>query len=118
MSTDFTTLAERFGTPLYVYDANVLRADFARLRAALHPDLEIFYSLKANPNISVFALLHSDGARAEVSSLAELRTARLAGAAPENTIFLGPGKSEAELVACVRDGVHAIVAESFEEVRR
>ena len=41
--------------------------------------MEIFYSLKANPNVSVCALLRSLGARAEVSSLVELMTARRAG---------------------------------------
>jgi diaminopimelate decarboxylase len=116
--TDFKALAEQFGTPCYVYDGRVLREDFARLRAALHPDLEIFYSLKANPNISVFAMLCREGARAEVSSLAELRTALLAGIGPQDVIFLGPGKSQEELVACVETGIRAIVAESLDEVER
>jgi diaminopimelate decarboxylase len=109
-------LAQEFGTPAYVYDGDRLLQDFSSLRKSLDPALEIFFSLKSNPNISVFHLLHSAGARAEVSSLAELRTALRAGAAPEDIIFLGPGKSRDEIVACVDAGIHAIVAESLEEI--
>ena len=113
---EYEELAERFGTPLYVYDGDVLAAKIAGLRRELHPALEIFYSLKANPNISVFDVLRAGGARAEVSSLVELRTALAAGTPPENVIFLGPGKSERELVGCLEAGIHAIVCESFAEL--
>ena len=58
----------------------------------------------------------ASGARAEVSSLTELITARRAGIGPENIIFLGPGKSEVELAACVEAGIRAVVVESFAEL--
>ncbi|MFI0367306.1 type III PLP-dependent enzyme [Actinomadura sp. 1N219] len=109
-------LADEFGTPLFVYDGEVLRDRFQGLRDRLHPAMEIFYSLKANPNVSVCALLHSLGARAEVSSLVELRTALLAGVDPQDVIFLGPGKSRRELAACLDEGVYAIVCESLPEL--
>ncbi|WP_165984868.1 diaminopimelate decarboxylase [Streptomyces sp. YIM 98790] len=114
----YRELAERFGTPLYVYDGDLLTATVTGLRRALHPALEVFYSLKANPNISVFAALRAGGARAEVSSLVELRTALAAGTEPENILFLGPGKSEEELAACLDTGVYAVVCESFAELDR
>ncbi|MEH1166480.1 type III PLP-dependent enzyme [Micromonospora sp. CPCC 205539] len=123
MSEEFTVqgipvgeIAERFGTPMYLYDADVLRGQFTALRAALHPAVEIFFSLKSNPNLSICALLGSLGARAEVSSMAELVTAQRAGIAPENIMFLGPGKSIAELTACVRSGIGALVCESLGEL--
>ncbi|MEI5527099.1 type III PLP-dependent enzyme [Streptomyces brasiliscabiei] len=109
-------LARRYGTPLFVYDGAVLRDRFHGLRDRLHPAMEIFYSLKANPNISVCALLHSFGAGAEVSSLVELTTALRAGVPPEQVIFLGPGKSREELAACLDTGIHAVVCESLPEV--
>jgi diaminopimelate decarboxylase len=109
-------LADRFGTPLFVYDGQALEDGFAELRTRIHPDLELFYSLKANPNVSVCAVLHAAGARAEVSSLVELMTARRAGVAPEDIIFLGPGKSREEIQACVAENIHAIVAESLPEL--
>jgi diaminopimelate decarboxylase len=109
-------LAARFGTPLFVYDAEVLTASFDELRDALPPAMEIFYSLKANPNVSVVGVLAAAGARAEVCSRAELRTALLAGIDPDDVIFLGPGKSTADLAACLDAGIYAIVAESFDEL--
>ncbi|MFJ7151883.1 type III PLP-dependent enzyme [Streptomyces sp. NPDC100445] len=111
-----TRLAEEFGTPLYVYDGEEISGRFRDLRTRLHPALEVFYSLKANPNISVCALLHRCGARAEVSSLTELVTARRAGVAPHDIVFLGPGKSTTELGACLDADIHAIVCENLDEL--
>ncbi|EFL35364.1 diaminopimelate decarboxylase [Streptomyces viridochromogenes DSM 40736] len=111
-----SAIAEEFGTPLYVYDTDVLRHTYEELRALTHPAVDIYLSLKANPNISVCGYLGSLGAGAEVSSLVELETARRAGVAAEDTIFLGPGKTRAELEACVAAGLRAIVCESLEEL--
>lgn len=114
----YEELARRYGTPLYVYDGEVLTETVTGLREALHPGVEVFFSLKSNPNISVFSVLRDGGARAEVSSLVELRTALAAGTEPGDIIFLGPGKSEQELAACLDEGVYAVVAESFGELDR
>ncbi|MFI5776156.1 diaminopimelate decarboxylase [Nocardia sp. NPDC051570] len=113
---DVSDLAAEFGTPLYLYDGRMLAGRITELREALHPRLEVFYSLKANPNVSVCALLHAHGARAEVSSMAELLTAREAGVSPGDIIFLGPGKSRAELAECLRQGIYAIICESLHEL--
>ncbi|MEU9359837.1 type III PLP-dependent enzyme [Streptomyces sp. NPDC048301] len=111
-----TELAEEFGTPLYLYDGDALSGRMKELAELLHPRLEIFFSLKANPNVAVCSLLHAHGARAEVSSLAELATARKAGVAPRDIVFLGPGKSREELEECLDGGVHTIICESFGEL--
>jgi diaminopimelate decarboxylase len=109
-------LAARFGTPLYVYDADTLRSTYTALREGLHPGVDVFYSAKANPNISVCGLLRSMGAGMEVSSMAELVTALRAGTAPDDIIFLGPGKSRADLQACLDHGIYAVVCESLDEL--
>ncbi|MCQ1581969.1 type III PLP-dependent enzyme [Streptomyces parvus] len=109
-------LAETYGTPFYLYDGDALEGRMRELREAFDPRLEIFFSLKSNPNVAVCALLHAHGARAEVCSLTELLTARRAGVAPEDIIFLGPGKSRAELAACLDEGVSAVVCESLQEL--
>jgi diaminopimelate decarboxylase len=111
-----TDLAREYGTPLYIYDADRLVAQFTRLRARLDPALDIFYSLKANPSLAVCAMLGSLGAGAEVSSLAELVTAQRAGVDPTDIVVPGPGKSSVELAACLEAGVHAIICESFGEL--
>ena len=109
-------LAQRFGTPLFVYDGDELQRGFGELRAALDPALEVFFSLKSNPNVAICQLLRDAGARAEVSSLTELMTARWAGVPPTDVIFLGPGKSRRELAMCLEEDVFAIVVESFDEL--
>lgn len=111
-------LAERFGTPLFVYDADALIAQYQGLRSRLDEAVELLYSLKANPNVAVCQVLRRLGAGAEVSSLAELVTARRAGVAAEHTAFLGPGKSEAELAACARGEAGLLIAESLAELDR
>ncbi|MFF1906160.1 type III PLP-dependent enzyme [Kitasatospora sp. NPDC058218] len=110
-------IAEQFGTPLFVYDAEVLRTVYQSLREGLHPAVDVFLSLKANPNVAVCGYLGSLGAGAEISSLVELMTVQRAGIAPENVIFLGPGKTRAELEACVAANLHAVVCESLDELR-
>jgi diaminopimelate decarboxylase len=115
---DFSDIATRYGTPTYVYDGDWLVENLTRLRADLHPSLEVFYSLKSNPNRGVYDVLRAAGARAEVSSLAELRTVLAAGTDPGHIVFLGPGKSEEEIVACVEAGIYAVICESFAELDR
>ncbi|WP_407288464.1 type III PLP-dependent enzyme [Streptomyces sp. BP-8] len=113
-----TDLAEEFGTPFFLYDADRLERDYREVRRLLHPGADLFFSLKANPNVSVCAVLGALGSGAEVSSLAELRTALWAGIAPQDVIFLGPGKTPREIEACVRTDLRAVVCESPAELRR
>jgi len=112
----YRRLAGLHGTPLFVYDGRGITGALAELHRALPAGVEVFYSLKANPNISVCSLLAAHGAHAEVSSLTELETAVAAGVAPRDIIFLGPGKSRQELSACIDAGIYAVVAESFGEL--
>jgi diaminopimelate decarboxylase len=112
---DLSDLLHLSQTPFYVYSGGVIRSKHARLTRAL-PGMEVFYSLKANPNPAICRLLRSLGARAEVSSIAELRTVLKAGFRPENIIFLGPGKTEREIRAVLNAGVYAMVVESAQEL--
>lgn len=113
---DVHAIADEFGTPLYVYDGDVLRAGYQDLRKRLHPAIDIFYSLKANPNVSVCAILGSLGAGAEVSSMVELETAARAGVSPSDVIFLGPGKTADDLRICLERDIRAVVCESVAEM--
>ncbi|NJQ01904.1 type III PLP-dependent enzyme [Streptomyces sp. PLAI1-29] len=110
-------IAEKYGTPFFVYDSQVLADTFHGLDEVLPSGVDILFSLKANPNISVCSFLGRQGAGAEVSSAVELMTALRAGIDPDDIIFLGPGKTEADLSACVATGIHAVVCESLPEVR-
>lgn len=109
-------LADRFGTPMYVYDGDVLRETYQRVRELLSPQIRILYSAKANPNLSVCGVFRTLSAGLEVSSLAELEIAIRAGFDPDDIIFVGPGKSLEELRACCARGIHAVVCESLDEL--
>lgn len=111
-------LVERFGSPLFVYDAEVVRERWRALREALPPDVDIYYAVKANPSLAVLALLRSLGAGAEIASAGELQAALRAGFSPERILFAGPGKRRDELEGAVRAGVRAVHAESEAEILR
>lgn len=108
--------AHRFGTPLYLYSGEQIRATYQMLKKMLPRQIDIFYSMKANPLLSIGELLQAEQASCEVCSYAELYTALKAGFAPENIIFVGPGKSVEELELCVTNHIYAVVCESINEL--
>jgi diaminopimelate decarboxylase len=108
-------LAKEFGTPLYAYDAALLRARLATLRAHL-PGIDVFYSVKANPNLAVIAVFAREGAGLEVASAGEYLRARAAGGEPGRIVFAGPGKTGEELRLVVAKGIGEIHVESREEI--
>ncbi|MBL8569080.1 MAG: type III PLP-dependent enzyme [Phreatobacter sp.] len=109
-------LARDFGTPLYAYDAGLIRRAYRGLADALSGFARIHYSIKANPNVEIVRLLLAEGAGVEIASLGEYRAARQAGADPRDILFAGPGKRRHELEEVVRDGIGEIHLESFEEI--
>ena len=99
-------LIERAGdTPLFVYDANMLRARAARLRAAMPADLAIHYAVKANPFAPVVELMAGLVDGLDVASAGEMVLALGAGGEAGAMSFAGPGKRDRELVAGIRAGV-------------
>jgi diaminopimelate decarboxylase len=115
---DPALLAERFGTPFYAYDLDVVSRQVAALRAALPASFDLAYAVKANPNLAVLAHLGRLGLGADVASGGELRHVLRAGFAAADVVFTGPGKRNEELVAAVEAGVHAVTVESPGELRR
>lgn len=94
-------LVAAHGSPLYVFDAAVLRRRAARLHTAFGPAVELLWSVKANPSIAVTRCLREAGIGAEIASLGELHVAVAAGHSPSDLRFAGPGKSDEELDAGV-----------------
>jgi len=111
-------LANEFGTPFYVYDGDQIKKNVETLRAHLPEAIDIYYSVKANPNISICALLNQMGLGAEVCSMAELETAFRAGFPLRNIIFVGPGKKTDEIERAYKMGLNAIVCESIHEINQ
>ncbi|HEU5169307.1 MAG TPA: diaminopimelate decarboxylase [Gemmatimonadales bacterium] len=112
-----TDIAERVGTPTYVYNLGVIRERYRALDAALAPvPHRICFAVKANANLAVLGTLRDLGAGADIVSGGELRRALIAGFPPERIVFSGVGKSDAELDAAVAAGIGHIHVESEAEV--
>lgn len=112
------TLAEQFGTPLFVYDASVLQRQWQTLRDALPDRFRIFYSIKANPNLALLRFFLQRDCGLEIASAGELQQALAAGCVPERIFFAGPGKRDEELALALQAGVGEIHVESVNEARR
>ena len=111
-------LADEFRTPLYVYSVAALENAFGQFSNAFEgQDTLIAYSVKANSNQSVIGVLSGLGAGADVVSEGELKRALLAGVPGNRIVFSGVGKTEAELAAAVRAGVHQFNLESEAQLR-
>lgn len=117
-SIDLVDLAERFGTPAYVYDLDLVAARAAALRAILPPTWDLAYALKANPAPPLLRHLAAAGLGADVASLGEFRAALVAGFPAGRIVVTGPGKRDVELQAAVEAGVRAVTVESSGEFAR
>ena len=111
------SIAERVGTPVYVYSANLIRAQYHALHDALHDvPHRICYSVKANGNLGVLRVLRALGAGADIVSVGELRRALAAGFEPGSIVFSGVGKTAPELEEAMRAGVGYLNVESAAEL--
>ncbi len=111
-------LADRFGSPLYIYSASSLRGSYETLARTLPRDAEIMFSIKANSNPHIAAVFRALGGGAEVASSGEINIARRAGFDPSRTVFAGPGKSDRELAEWLKFGGGVLNLESVAEARR
>jgi diaminopimelate decarboxylase len=85
-------LAERFGTPLYVYSKRRIQSNYRRLVHAYrahYPKFEVYYAIKANNNPAIVALLKEEGAGADASCVAEILIAERAGIAADDILYSG-----------------------------
>lgn len=99
-------LADEAGeTPLFAYDAGLLRKKIADLRAALPPEVAIHYAMKANPFAPLLALMAELVDGFDIASAGELQLALGAGVAGGQISFAGPGKTDDELDAALHAGV-------------
>jgi diaminopimelate decarboxylase len=110
-------IADRVGTPAYVYSANLIRAQYHALDDALQGIRHrICYSVKANGNLGVLRVLKQLGAGADIVSVGELRRVLAAGFDPDGIVFSGVGKTPPELEEAIRAGVGFINVESTSEL--
>lgn len=103
--------------PAYVHDLTALREHATVVRAALPADMECYYATKANPAVPILRTLADIVDGFEVASGGEL--AHVTSAVPAARIaFGGPARTDTELAAALKSGVHRIHVESPHELRR
>ncbi|RIJ04278.1 diaminopimelate decarboxylase [Achromobacter sp. K91] len=112
-------LAEKLGTPLYVYSRAALKAAWESYRKAVgqHPVL-VCYGMKANSNLAVLKEFARLGAGFDIVSGGELKRALAAGADPSRIVFSGVGKQAWEMRAALAAKVKCFNVESEAELRR
>lgn len=111
-------IAQRYGTPIYVYNLKIIEKCVKRLKDALGDKNNLYYSVKANPNMEILSYIKKLNVGVEVSSIVELKLVQEVGFERNNIIFSGPGKKEQDLKYIIESGIRCINVESVEELRR
>ena len=111
-------LATDFGTPLYVYDLDLVGRRIDALGAVLPFGFRLAFAVKSNPALGVLAHVAGCCIGADVASGGELEAALRAGFAPVTIAMTGPGKRDDELGAAVAAGIGAVTVESPGELGR
>jgi len=114
---DVADLAAEYGTPLFVYDEDHVRA---RCREAVDAfgSGNVVYATKAFLCLAMAQLAHEEGLLLDVATGGELHVALAAGVPPERLVFHGNNKSDDELRQALRAGVGLLVVDSFDELDR
>jgi len=113
------TLAERFGTPLYVYSRQALENAYQAYADAFAqtPHL-ICYAVKANSSLAILNLFARLGAGFDIVSGGELARVLAAGGDPGKVVFSGVGKTADEMRAALEAGILCFNVESASELKR
>lgn len=110
-------LAERFGTPLYLYSRAALEDRYNAFDEAFgdHPH-RVCYAVKANSNLAVLNVLARCGAGFDIVSGGELERVLRAGGDPDKIVFSGVGKTAEEMATALKAGIHCFNVESAAEL--
>ncbi len=117
---DLAALADRYGTPLYVYDAETIRTSLREYVDAFfkYRPLRVAYSVKACALIGVGAVIAREGIDASVASLGELLAARRAGFPPSRMELHGNAKPDEEVAAALEARIGRFVVDGAHDVER
>ncbi len=116
---DFKALANKYNTPLYLYDLDHMSAQYEKLKSAFKGRPSILaYAVKANSNLSVIKHFADLGSGADCVSIGEIRRAILAGIPPYKILFSGVGKNDDEIREAIETDILYINVESEAELSR
>lgn len=116
---DTVALAEKFGTPLYVFDELTIRnqcAEFTTTFTSRYPQTTVLYSMKAFTNKALLRIIEEEGLGLDTVSGGELAIADMTGFPMDRVYFPGNNKSADELETALRLGVHRIVVDNLHEL--
>lgn len=116
-----TELAERFGTPLHVYDETGLRRQIRRFVDGLRerwPNSEVLYASKSLPAVGMYRVAQEEGLSVDIAGGGELRLALAAGMDPKRLYFHGNAKTDAELAMALDAGVGTLIVDNEDELDR
>jgi len=116
---DVTSLAEKYGTPLYVYDEVTIRTmarQFISEFTSRYSKTKVAYASKAFLNKSMAKIAHEENLELDVVSGGEIATAAAAGFPTAKMHFHGNNKTPQELTEAVSSGVETIVVDGFQEL--
>ncbi|MAM34631.1 MAG: diaminopimelate decarboxylase [Micavibrio sp.] len=117
-----SVLAKEFGTPSYIYCLSTIKAQYETLSSTFAEILPkdrqplLCYACKANSNKAILSALRSWGAGLEIVSGNELVRGVNAGFDPDRIVFTGVGKTDGEIEAALKSGIHQINVESIFEI--
>lgn len=101
-------IAEKYGTPTYVYDEEKIRKNFRKVDAAFkkyYPDFKMFYAVKSCNNPAIVNILRQEGAGVDAASVNEIRLAKYVGLDGENVMFSGNFLSDDDIKQGLESGV-------------
>src|SRR6202166_1189659 len=110
-------LVSRYGSPLFIIDAERVRRQYRRLAAAL-PGVDLHYALKPLPHPSVINTLHAEGAFFDLATNGEVELVRRLKVAPERCIHTHPIKRESDIRTALAYGVNRFVIDNPDELRK
>lgn len=105
------------GTPLYIYDRNIIRQKTQELRAVFPSRIKLHYAIKANPMPALVGFIKDYVDGFDVASSFEMQTALNAGIKSQDISFAGPGKTDSEIKQALAAGV-LLNTESLNEIKR
>src|SRR5258708_38369341 len=114
-------LADRYGTPLFVFSEARIKDNIAEVRAAFEQpgaSVRICYASKANGNLAVLETVKASGIDIEVNSGGELYKALKVGFQPAQIVFNGVAKTERELAEAIQHGIGGVNVDSAFELGR
>ena len=110
-------LIARYGSPLFIIDAERVRAQYNRLAAAL-PGVDLYYAVKSLPHPSIIATLRDMGASFDLATNGEVDLVRRLGVTPERCIHTHPIKRDGDIRTALSFGVTRFVVDNPDELRK